>query len=133
MIEGVALHARNLMGLFGKGNKWPNDIRAITYCPQFAAPAGFDCMWNRVNEQIAHLTTQRITDAQQVATEKDKMWRPEQFRELIHGTKEFVQQMLKASHPLSPDLSRRLDCLISKLNEAPAIGATGMAGPPYGT
>jgi hypothetical protein len=138
VIECVALHARNLIGFLSPRSPQPDDLLATHYVVGFAPnateQAAFSQIWRRANKEIAHLTTERVTDAEHASGTVSKAWPLKDLVPVIECSRRFAEQMLASAHITTASeranweaVRDALDRIAAPSNTQPAPVPTGLA------
>jgi hypothetical protein len=101
IVEIRALHARNVAEFLLGSNKLPNSLAAAHYLPTFSInptdAAEIEKVRKRANKEIAHITTERISDDEHKSGAQSKAWKPESFVPLFEAAVTFLDGLLKAN------------------------------------
>jgi hypothetical protein len=96
-IELRALHARNLAEFALSHRSGRNSIVARDFLPRFSPEkkdkAALKVIWARASREIAHITTERVTDVEQ-GNGADKSWPPPVFLPLLRALGSFTEGLL---------------------------------------
>jgi hypothetical protein len=100
-VELRALHARNLIEFLQcRRHKEANDLNARHYLPTFEVPAEkrqqFNALHAQASAQVSHLTTSRVTDAQQHAGAGSKSWRNDHVAALVSEVGRFIDALAES-------------------------------------
>jgi hypothetical protein len=96
-VELRALHARNVVEFLGSYRK--DCISAAQYVTGFAlreeVRAALGKLWQQASEQVSHLGSSRVTDAEHKTGTRSKAWPDDRYALLLREAERFVVRLLQ--------------------------------------
>jgi hypothetical protein len=132
LIELRALHGRNLAEFLTSRRSGRHAVVARDYLPDFkldkAHNRKLDHLWVRAGREVAHITTERVTDAEQAQGDKDKRWQPSMFVTLLQVLSEFLLKILSEWLEHDSKYRQRCDLALSNVRQMLLIRISIEAG-----